>query len=82
VPPAPIPYIWTGCYVGGNVGGAWSNVEIGSSTGGSASPRLVVRQSWLNGDVLKESTTPSAILCSLGLASINPREGLTALGRT
>jgi hypothetical protein len=21
-------------------------------------PRLVVRQSWLNGDVLKESTTP------------------------
>jgi outer membrane immunogenic protein len=37
VPPAPIPYIWTGCYVGGNVGGAWSNVEIDSSTGGSAS---------------------------------------------
>ena len=38
VPPAPIPYIWTGCYVGGNIGGAWSNVEIDSvSTGGSAS---------------------------------------------
>ena len=38
VPPAPIPYIWTGCYVGGNVGGAWSNVEIDSvSTGGTAS---------------------------------------------
>jgi outer membrane immunogenic protein len=37
-PPAPIPYVWTGCYVGGNVGGAWSNVEVDNvSTGGSAS---------------------------------------------
>jgi outer membrane immunogenic protein len=27
-PPVPIPYIWTGCYVGGNVGGAWSSVDV------------------------------------------------------
>jgi outer membrane immunogenic protein len=38
VPPAPIPYIWTGCYVGGNIGAAWSNVDVDNvSTGGSAS---------------------------------------------
>ena len=38
VPPAPIPYIWTGCYGGGNIGGAWSNVEVDNvSTGGTAS---------------------------------------------
>jgi outer membrane immunogenic protein len=38
VPPAPIPYIWTGCYVGGNVGGAWSHVEVDNvSTGGTTS---------------------------------------------
>jgi outer membrane immunogenic protein len=28
VPPAPPPYVWTGCYAGGNIGGAWSNVDI------------------------------------------------------
>jgi outer membrane immunogenic protein len=38
VPPAPLPYLWTGCYVGGNIGGAWSNVEVNNvSTGGSVS---------------------------------------------
>jgi hypothetical protein len=38
VPPAPVPYVWTGCYVGGNIGGAWSNVEVGDvSTGGTVS---------------------------------------------
>jgi outer membrane immunogenic protein len=38
IPPAPIPYIWTGCYVGGNAGGAWSHVEFDNvSTGGNAS---------------------------------------------
>jgi outer membrane immunogenic protein len=38
IPPAPIPYIWTGCYVGGNIGGARSNVEVNNvSTGGTAS---------------------------------------------
>jgi outer membrane immunogenic protein len=38
IPPAPIPYIWTGCYVGGNIGGAWSNIEVNNvSTGGTAS---------------------------------------------
>jgi outer membrane immunogenic protein len=28
IPPPPIPYLWTGCYVGGNIGGAWSNVDL------------------------------------------------------
>jgi outer membrane immunogenic protein len=28
VPPAPPPYVWTGCYIGGNVGGAWANLEV------------------------------------------------------
>ena len=38
VPPAPPPYLWTGCYVGGNVGGAWSNFEITDvATGGTVS---------------------------------------------
>jgi len=38
VPPAPIPYIWTGCYVGGNIGGAWSNVEVSNvASGGTVS---------------------------------------------
>jgi outer membrane immunogenic protein len=38
VPPAPLPYLWTGCYVGGNVGGAWSNFEITDvATGGTVS---------------------------------------------
>jgi hypothetical protein len=30
-PPVPIPY-WTGCYVGGNIGGAWSNVDLTDAT--------------------------------------------------
>jgi len=38
VPPAPVPYLWTGCYVGGNIGGAWANVEVGdAATGGTVS---------------------------------------------
>lgn len=36
-PPAPT-YVWTGCYIGGNVGGAWSHVEVTDvASGGSAS---------------------------------------------
>src|SRR5215471_20958726 len=38
VPPAPLPYLWTGCYGGGNVGGAWSNFEVTDvATGGTVS---------------------------------------------
>ena len=38
VPPAPLPYLWTGCYVGGNVGGAWAHVEVTDvDTGATAS---------------------------------------------
>src|SRR5262249_37573177 len=34
VPPAPPPYLWTGCYIGGNVGGAWAHVEVNVVTTG------------------------------------------------
>ena len=27
-PPPPIRYLWTGCYLGGNFGGAWSGVDF------------------------------------------------------
>ncbi len=38
VPPAPPPYLWTGCYVGGNVGGAWAHVDVTDvDTGATAS---------------------------------------------
>jgi outer membrane immunogenic protein len=38
IPPAPLPYVWTGCYGGGNIGGAWSNIEVDNvSTGGTVS---------------------------------------------
>jgi outer membrane immunogenic protein len=37
-PPAPLPYVWTGCYLGANIGGAWSNLDVTNvSTGGSVS---------------------------------------------
>jgi outer membrane immunogenic protein len=26
-PPPPVVYNWTGCYIGGNVGGGWARVE-------------------------------------------------------
>jgi outer membrane immunogenic protein len=32
-PPVPIPYLWTGCYVGGNVGGAWSRIDLTGVSG-------------------------------------------------
>ena len=31
-PPAPV-YVWTGCYIGANVGGAWSRIEVEDTTG-------------------------------------------------
>ena len=36
-PPPPPPYSWTGFYIGGNIGGAWSNVDIFDSEGNSFS---------------------------------------------
>jgi outer membrane immunogenic protein len=33
VPLGPPPYLWTGCYVGGNIGGAWSNVDFSGVSG-------------------------------------------------
>ncbi len=36
--PPPIPYIWTGCYIGGNVGGAWAHLEFeDAATSGTTS---------------------------------------------
>jgi len=38
LPPAPPSYIWTGCYVGGNVGAAWASFDVTDvRTGASAS---------------------------------------------
>jgi outer membrane immunogenic protein len=38
VPPAPPPYVWTGCYIGGNVGAAFAHVDVTNVvTGGSGS---------------------------------------------
>lgn len=34
--PAPPPYVWTGCYVGGNIGGAWANIEVTDVSAGGA----------------------------------------------
>ena len=31
--PPPVPPSWTGCYVGGNIGGAWSNVDLTGVSG-------------------------------------------------
>lgn len=28
VPPAPLAYLWTGCYIGGNAGGAGARVDV------------------------------------------------------
>jgi opacity protein-like surface antigen len=40
LPPAYLPPAlprWTGCYVGGNVGGAWANIDESSGVGGTVS---------------------------------------------
>jgi outer membrane immunogenic protein len=29
----PVQYLWTGCYVGGNIGGAWSSVDLSGVSG-------------------------------------------------
>ena len=37
-PPAPPPYVWTGCYLGANVGAAWAHLDVDNvTTGGSIS---------------------------------------------
>ena len=39
VPPAPPPYVWTGCYVGANVGGAWAHLKVTDVTNGVEASR-------------------------------------------
>src|SRR5215468_10730728 len=39
VPPAPPPYVWTGCYIGGNVGAAWGNIEVTDVVTGATANR-------------------------------------------
>ena len=36
MPPPPPQYVWTGCYIGGNVGGAFGDASV-STTGGTVS---------------------------------------------
>jgi outer membrane immunogenic protein len=38
MPPAPPPYVWTGCYIGANAGGAFAHIEVTDvATGASGS---------------------------------------------
>ena len=38
VPPAPPPYVWTGCYIGANVGAAFAHIDVTDvATGASGS---------------------------------------------
>src|SRR6476646_11838795 len=38
LPPPPPPYVWTGCYIGSNVGGAFAHIEVTDvATGASGS---------------------------------------------
>jgi outer membrane immunogenic protein len=39
MPPAPPPYVWTGCYIGANVGGAWAHLEVTDVTNGVEASR-------------------------------------------
>jgi len=39
LPPPPPPYVWTGCYVGGNVGGAWAHVDVTAVASGFSGSR-------------------------------------------
>jgi outer membrane immunogenic protein len=34
MPPPPPAFVWTGCYIGGNVGGAWNRIEVEDVTDG------------------------------------------------
>jgi len=36
-PPAPVYFSWTGCYVGGNIGGLWVNKDVTGPFGGTFS---------------------------------------------
>jgi outer membrane immunogenic protein len=39
MPPPPPAYVWTGCYIGANIGGAWGNVDVTDvNTGATVSP--------------------------------------------
>lgn len=38
--PAPIPFSWTGCYIGGNAGGAWTQIDNSVTT--AAPPFAIV----------------------------------------
>jgi outer membrane immunogenic protein len=41
IPPAPPPITWTGCYVGGNIGGAFGHASL-STVGGSVSLKTIL----------------------------------------
>jgi outer membrane immunogenic protein len=39
VPPAPPPYVWTGCYIGGNVGAAFAHIDVTDVVTGASGSR-------------------------------------------
>src|SRR5215831_20842451 len=39
IPPAPPPYVWTGCYIGGNVGGAFAHIDVTDVASGASGSR-------------------------------------------
>ena len=41
VPPAPPPYVWTGCYLGGNMGAATAHIDVTDVTSGFSGSRSV-----------------------------------------
>ena len=54
LPPPPPPYVWTGCYIGGNVGGAFAHIDVTNVfTGGSGSRTSEVQLCWWRSDRLR-----------------------------
>ena len=38
-PPPPPPYVWTGCYLGANVGAAWAHLDVTDVTSGASTSK-------------------------------------------
>jgi outer membrane immunogenic protein len=39
IAPRPLAFLWTGCYIGGNIGGAWANIDATIAGTGTISAR-------------------------------------------
>ena len=54
LPPPPPPYVWTGCYIGGNVGGAFAHIDVTNvSSGASGSRTSEYQLCWWRSDRLR-----------------------------